>query len=59
MNIEFTDEELQLIGLALNKVDPTDIITAARTAKEKIRQYAETQMVEQADAAAKKAVGED
>ena len=56
---EFTDEELNLIGIALEKVDPTGIIAVAQAAKAKIREYAEGLAAEQVEKAAKAAVGED
>jgi predicted DNA-binding transcriptional regulator YafY len=39
--LNFTDAELNLIALALQKVDPTEIIAEAQTAKRKIQEYAQ------------------
>lgn len=64
---QFSNEELEIILLAVGKVDPTGVIRAfsqkhaeaIQTVQRKIQEYISEVQRDQTDAAAKRAVGEN
>ena len=52
MAVQFSDQELGFISMALGKVDPTGIVAEAVTIQAKIRQYAMEKQQEQVAVAA-------